>query len=315
MVRGGPDIYRLKFRLWTNFVKRHGCLPQPNKWIPLWGKVRAQIRVEARTQVALRALKEGRTREPVKRLTSCSQTGVEEILPVPDKENIPLSETGTDPVVFKIPVSAVPRSHRKLPITVQTATENISFTENISQKENISVIENISSKDILVVENISTKEYSSKENLPVEENISCKENICNSEILVPAQTIVGRPLPGSVTVACVTACQKSSNPRQKGELRPKIPETKKSRLRSSPVNQGRKAGGKRRKVCAGGERGGELGGERGEGGGEGEILLLPCSHCRARTVLYPCTCKQVAYCGSVCQRKHWETKHQFSDFH
>ena len=26
---------------------------------------------------------------------------------------------------------------------------------------------------------------------------------------------------------------------------------------------------------------------------EGEIVLLPCSRCRARTVLYPCTCKQV----------------------
>ena len=86
-----------------------------------------------------------------------------------------------------------------------------------------------------------------------------------------------------------------------GDLRAKIPETKRLRARISPVSQGRKAGGKRRKVVAGAEgrsEGGEGGAEGeaeggGEGGGEGEIVLLPCSHCRARTVVYPCTCKEV----------------------
>ena len=177
MVKGGPDIYRLKFQLWTNFVKLHGRVPQPYKWSILWGKVRARIRTHTRAQIISRALKEGR--EEVK--------AVAEILAVPDKENIPLSEAATDPVVFKIPLSVGPRSHRKLPVTVQHASENIPVVENISSKENI----------------------------PVDVNISCKEDISSSEIIVSSQSIVGRHLPGSVTAACVTACEKSSNPRQK----------------------------------------------------------------------------------------------------
>ena len=56
------------------------------------------------------------------------------------------------------------------------------------------------------------------------------------------------------------------------------------------MSQGRKAGGKRRKVGGDGGEGGE---GRGGEGGVGEIVLLPCSQCRTRTVLYPCTCKQV----------------------
>ena len=209
MVREGTDIYRLKFRLWTNFVKRHGCLPPPNKWIPLWGKVRAEIRTEIRAQVISRALKAGP--EPVKRVISGLGTG-DQVWPVTGKQNVPLSQTGTEPVVFKIPVvSAGPRSQRKLPISVHHTTGNISVRENIYPKENITVIENISSKEnIPVIENISTKE-----NNPLDRNISSKENILNSEIFVRSQSSVGRHLPGSVTVACVTACEKSSNPRQK----------------------------------------------------------------------------------------------------
>ena len=172
MVRGGPDIYRLKFRLWTYLVKRHGCLPQPGRWIPLWGRVRAEL--------ITRALKEGR--EQVKDVEA-------EILTVPDKEKISISQTGAEPSVFKIPGSVAPRSHRK---HQTSATENISPKENIHEKEN----------------------SSSKENIPVEENISAKEKVSERKI-IQSQSIVGRHLPGSVTVACVTACEKSSNLRQK----------------------------------------------------------------------------------------------------
>ena len=152
MVTAVPDIYRLKFRLWTDFVKRNGCLPPPEVW--------SEIGAEIRTKINSRAGKE-RT-EQVKKLTS-------------DKENVPLSEFANEPVVFKIPVSS-PRQHRRqtITITVQRSNENNSVTENISAKENISVVENILAKD--------------------------------SEI------ISSRHLPGSVTVACVTACEKSSNP-------------------------------------------------------------------------------------------------------
>ena len=86
-------------------------------------------------------------------------------------------------------------------------SENISLIENIPYKENIRAVENISSKEnIPVIENVSMVEnISSKENNSVEENISSEKEL----------SIVGRHLPGSVTVACVTACEKSSNPRQK----------------------------------------------------------------------------------------------------
>ena len=150
MVTAAPDIYRLKFRLWSDFVKRNRCLPPPEVW--------SEIGAEIRTKITSRAGKE-RT-EQVKKLTS-------------DKENVPLSEFANEPVVFKIPVSS-PRQHRRQTITVQRSNENNSVTENISAKENISVVENISAKD--------------------------------SELISP------RHLPGSVTVACVTACEKSSNP-------------------------------------------------------------------------------------------------------
>ena len=152
MVTAVPDIYRLKFRLWTDFVKRNGCLPPPEVW--------SEIGAEIRTKINSRA---GRERtEQVKKLTS-------------DKENVPLSEFSNEPVVFKIPVSS-PRQHRRqtITITVQRSNENNSVKENISAKENISVVENILAKD--------------------------------SELISP------RHLPGSVTVACVTACEKSSNP-------------------------------------------------------------------------------------------------------
>ena len=172
---------------------RHGCLPPPDKWTDLWGKVRRRIRSEARAQLLSRAGKEGREEVKV----------VAEILVLPDKENLPLSETVTSPVVFKIPVSSGPRAIRKPHITV---SENIAVIENIPYKENIRAVENISSKEnIPVIENVSMVEnISSKENNSVEENISSKK-----------ESIVGRHLPGSVTVACVTACEKSSNPRQK----------------------------------------------------------------------------------------------------
>ena len=155
-----PDIYRLKFRLWRDFVKRYRCLPPPQVW--------SQIRTQIRAQVI--NWREGT--EQVKRKTNRA---------VPDKENIPLSETGNETVIFKIPLS-VPRQHgrQRHPITVQCSYENIS----------------------------------PKESIPVVENISAKENISEPEI-IPSKTIGGRHLPGSVTVACVTACEKSSNPRQK----------------------------------------------------------------------------------------------------
>ena len=152
MMTAVPDIYRLKFRLWTEFVKRNGCLPPPEVW--------SEIGAEIRTKITSRAGKE-RT-EQVKKLTS-------------DKENVPVSEFANEPVVFKIPVSS-PRQHRRqtITITVQRSNENNSVKETISAKENISVVENISAKD--------------------------------SELISP------RHLPGSATVACVTACEKSSNP-------------------------------------------------------------------------------------------------------
>ena len=51
---------------------------------------------------------------------------------------------------------------------------------------------------------------------PNENTISIAESISNSEIIPSHRTTsVGHRLPGSVTVACVTACEKSSNPRQK----------------------------------------------------------------------------------------------------
>ena len=137
-----PDIYRLKYRLWTDFVKRYGRLPPPQ----VWSQIRAQILTKLTSR---RAGKEGR--EEVKQLTPRA---------VPDKENIlPVSQTEAEPVVFKVPAV------RRQTITVPFPSENISIAENISPKENISS--------------------------------------------------VGRHLPGSVTVACVTACEKSSNPRQK----------------------------------------------------------------------------------------------------
>jgi len=48
---------------------------------------------------------------------------------------------------------------------------------------------------------------------------------------------------------------------------------------------------------------------------EGKIVLLNCSNCKNKTVVYPCSCKKVVYCGTVCQKKHWESEHQFSDDH
>ena len=155
-----PDIYRLKYRLWTDFVKRYGRLPPPQ----VWSQIRAQILTKLASR---RAGKEGR--EEVKQLTPRA---------VLDKENIP-----AEPVVFKVPavttVESVPRQQRRQTITAP---------ENISPKENISITE----------------------------NISPKENISSSEIIPSHRTTsVGRHLPGSVTVACVTACEKSSNPRQK----------------------------------------------------------------------------------------------------
>ena len=82
------------------------------------------------------------------------------------QENIlPVSQTETEPVVFKVPAV------RRQTITVPFPTEN---------------------------------------------TISIAENISSSEILPSHRTTsVGHHLPGSVTVACVTACEKSSNPRQK----------------------------------------------------------------------------------------------------
>ena len=135
-----PDIYRLKYRLWTDFVKKYGRLPPPQ----VWSQIRAQILTKLTSR---RAGKDGR--EEVKQLT--------------DKENItPVSQTETESVVFKVPAV------RRQTITVPLPSENISIAENISPKENISS--------------------------------------------------VGRHLPGSVTVACVTACEKSSNPRQKQKV-------------------------------------------------------------------------------------------------
>ena len=48
---------------------------------------------------------------------------------------------------------------------------------------------------------------------------------------------------------------------------------------------------------------------------KGRIVLLPCSSCRTKTVVYSCSCNKAVYCGAVCQKKHWEAEHQFSDDH
>ena len=48
---------------------------------------------------------------------------------------------------------------------------------------------------------------------------------------------------------------------------------------------------------------------------KGRIVLLPCSNCRTKTVVYSCSCNKAVYCGAVCQKKHWEAEHQFSDDH
>ena len=37
----------------------------------------------------------------------------------------------------------------------------------------------------------------------------------------------------------------------------------------------------------------------------GKIVLLPCSNCSNKTVVYPCSCNKVAYCGPVCQVKYY----------
>ena len=47
----------------------------------------------------------------------------------------------------------------------------------------------------------------------------------------------------------------------------------------------------------------------------GKIILLPCSNCKNKTVVYNCSCMKVRYCGLVCQKKHWESEHQYSDAH
>ena len=47
----------------------------------------------------------------------------------------------------------------------------------------------------------------------------------------------------------------------------------------------------------------------------GKIKFLPCSNCKNVTILYPCVCKHEAYCGQVCQRKHWEAVHHESEYH
>merc|ERR1719334_309667 len=43
---------------------------------------------------------------------------------------------------------------------------------------------------------------------------------------------------------------------------------------------------------------------------EEEIALLPCSGCSNVTVVYSCPCGHTAYCGPVCQKKHWFKEHQ-----
>ena len=47
----------------------------------------------------------------------------------------------------------------------------------------------------------------------------------------------------------------------------------------------------------------------------GKIVLLPCDNCKNRTVVYSCSCNKVVYCGTVCQTKHWEAVHQYSEYH
>jgi hypothetical protein len=40
------------------------------------------------------------------------------------------------------------------------------------------------------------------------------------------------------------------------------------------------------------------------------IALLPCSNCCQTTVVYPCPCEIMVYCGLVCQTVHWENYHK-----
>ena len=47
----------------------------------------------------------------------------------------------------------------------------------------------------------------------------------------------------------------------------------------------------------------------------GKILMLPCSNCKNKTIVYYCSCKKAVYCGQVCQRKHWTAVHQESEYH
>jgi hypothetical protein len=45
------------------------------------------------------------------------------------------------------------------------------------------------------------------------------------------------------------------------------------------------------------------------------IALLPCSNCCQTTVVYPCPCEIMVYCGLVCQAVHWETYHKHDPQH
>ena len=40
------------------------------------------------------------------------------------------------------------------------------------------------------------------------------------------------------------------------------------------------------------------------------IDLFPCSNCCQTKVVYPCPCEKRMYCGSVCQKDHWQSHHK-----
>ena len=132
---------------------------------------------------------------------------------------------------------------------------------------------------------------------------------------------------GSVSRACVTACQRTYSPdrvnRKKRKLQSvsidSVNERKENSFSSfteersttvaryglKEVDGKMKVQDEQRKV---GLQVRETNREKWRNESAGR-MQFPCSNCRKERVLYPCTCMQEAYCGTECQREHWDKTH------